>query len=563
MKLSANHLKRYREIALLLWKYGRSDLVRQMNVDEGIDSARAETASASETTPEHLADDLEAMGPTFVKLGQVLSGRPDLLPAPYLAALQRLQDSVKPFPYAEVEQIIVTELGARISKLFSRFDTEPIAAASLGQVHAAALRDGRDVVVKVQRPQIREQIAQDFEVLGEIASFLDEHTETGRRYRFGLLLEEFRLSIQQELNYEREAQNLVTLGRNLAEFESIYVPQPITDYTTRSVLTMEQVKGQKITSMSPLTRLEVPGAPLIEELFRAYLKQVLVDGIFHADPHPGNVFLTTDGRIALLDLGMVGHTTPQMQDQLLKLLIAVSESKSEDAAELLIRISQRSEDFDPVEFRRRIGQLLALHNNRGIADINVGKTMIELSQHAADSGLFVPPELTMLGKTLLQLDEVGKVLDPNFNPNESVRRNVGQLMSQRMLKDATQGSVIGSALEMKNFLQQVPARLSHLLDALANSDVEMRVKWTDAKMIVESIEKVANRITAGVVLAALIIGAALLVRVETTFRIMGYPGLAMIFFLAAGLGGFWLVISTFIRDHRTRKRTPRRLKMTE
>ena len=355
----------------------------------------------------------------------------------------------------------------------------------------------------------------------------------------------------------------MTLGKNLAEFERIYVPQPITDYTTRSVLTMEQVKGQKITSMSPLTRLEVPGAPLIEELFRAYLKQVLVDGIFHADPHPGNVFLTTDGRIALLDLGMVGHTTPQMQDHLLKLLIAVSESKAEDAAELIIRISQRSKDFDAVEFRRRIGQLLALRNNRGLADINVGKTMIELSQHAADSGLFVPPELTMLGKTLLQLDEVGKVLDPHFNPNESVRRNVGQLMSQRMLKEATQGSVIGSALEMKNFLQNVPARLSHLLDAMANSDIEMRIKWSDAKMIVESIEKVANRITAGVVLAALIIGAALLVRVETTFRIMGYPGLAMIFFLAAGLGGFWLVISTFIRDHRTRRKTPRRLKMSE
>ena len=177
--------------------------------------------------------------------------------------------------------------------------------------------------------------------------------------------------------------------------------------------------------------------------------------------------------------------------------------------------------------------------------------MIELSQHAADSGLFVPPELTMLGKTLLQLDEVGKVLDPHFNPNESVRRNVGQLMSQRMLKEATQGSVIGSALEMKNFLQNVPARLSHLLDAMANSDVEMRVKWSDAKMIVESIEKVANRITAGVVLAALIIGAALLVRVDTEFRIMGYPGLAMIFFLAAGLGGFWLVISTHVKSRYT------------
>ena len=557
MKISANHLKRYREIALLMWKYGRSDLVKQLNVDEGIDSDRASSFGASDATPEHLADDLEAMGPTYVKLGQVLSGRPDLLPEPYLKALGRLQDSVKPFPTADVERIVMSELGSRISKAFSRFDAEPVAAASLGQVHSAALRDGREVVVKVQRPEIREQIAQDFEVLGEIAAFLDEHTETGKRYRFGLLLEEFRLSIQQELNYVREAQNLITLGKNLAEFELIYVPQPILDYSTRSVLTMEQVKGRKITLISPLTRLDTPGAPLIEELFRAYLKQVLVDGIFHADPHPGNVFLTDDGRIALLDLGMVGHTTPAMQENLLKLLIVISEGKSEDAASHLIRMSQRAKDFDAPEFRRRINQLIALSHNQGVQDINVGRTMLELSQHAAESGLYVPTELTMLGKTLLQLDEVAGVLDPNFDPNAAIRRNVAKLMSQRMMKDATQGSLIGSALEMKSFLSTVPGRVNQLLDALSNSDVEMRVKWSDAKMIVESIEKVANRIAAGIVLAALIIGAALLMRVETTFRIFGYPGTAMLFFLAAFAGGFWLVVSTFIRDHKARRKTRR------
>ena len=555
MKISANHLKRYREIALLMWKYGRSDLVKQLNVDVGVSSE--ESFGAADATPEHFADDLEAMGPTYVKLGQVLSGRPDLLPEPYVKALGRLQDSVKPFPTADVERIVMSELGTRISKAFSRFDVFAIAAASLGQVHSAALRDGREVVVKVQRPEIREQIAHDFEVLGEIAAFLDEHTETGKRYRFGLLLEEFRLSLQQEINYVREAQNLITLGKNLKEFELIYVPQPILDYSTRSVLTMEQVKGKKITSISPLTRIETPGAPLIEELFRAYLKQVLVDGIFHADPHPGNVFLTDDGRIALLDLGMVGHTTPAMQESLLKLLIVVSEGKSEDAASHLIRMGQRAKDFDAPEFRRRINQLIALRHNQGVQDINVGRTMLELSQHAAESGLYVPSELTMLGKTLLQLDEVAGVLDPHFNPNAAIRRNVGELMSQRMLKDATQGSVIGTALEMKSFLATVPGRVNQLLDALSNSDVEMRVKWSDAKMIVEGIEKVANRIAAGIVLAALIIGAALLMRVETTYRIFGYPGLAMLFFLAAGAGGFWLVISTFIRDHRARRKVRR------
>jgi predicted unusual protein kinase regulating ubiquinone biosynthesis (AarF/ABC1/UbiB family) len=265
----------------------------------------------SATMPEQFVDDLEAMGPTYVKLGQVLAGRPDLMPAAYRAALARLQDKVKPFPYEQVEEIIVAELGVRISKAFSRFDREPVAAASLGQVHLAALRDGRPVVVKVQRPDVRPQIAEDFEVLEQLAKTMDAHTKLGRRHRLSAIVEEFRLTLLNELNYEREAQNLIAVGNNLAEFERIQVPRPILDYTTRNVLTMEYVTGRKITSLSPLARLEVNGAELCEELFRAYLKQVLVDGIFHADPHPGNVFLTAESRIALLDLGMVGHTAPK------------------------------------------------------------------------------------------------------------------------------------------------------------------------------------------------------------------------------------------------------------
>src|SRR5580698_3164946 len=206
MNLSPAHLKRYKQIATLLWKYGRSDLVKQMAVDDVFDPQELKEG-VPDTGPEHLVDDLEAMGPTYIKLGQVLAGRPDLLPDPYLKALARLQDKVKPFPFEQVEQIVMTELGVRISKAFSRFDIEPIAAASLGQVHLAALRDGRLVAVKVQRPDIRRQIAEDFEVLTEIAAFLEEHTESGRLYRLNSVLAEFRATIRQELNYEHEAQN--------------------------------------------------------------------------------------------------------------------------------------------------------------------------------------------------------------------------------------------------------------------------------------------------------------------------------------------------------------------
>jgi ubiquinone biosynthesis protein len=554
MKISANHLKRYKEIALVLWKYGRSDLVRQMGIDDVVDPGEAKAASAGETKPEQLADDLEAMGPTYVKLGQVLSGRPDLLPDAYVKALARLQDKVKPFPYVEVEQIVSSDLGVRISKAFSRFDPEPIAAASLGQVHSAALRDGRLVVVKVQRPNIRQQIAEDFEVLEQIADFLEAHTEFGRRHRVLTILEEFRITIQQELDYEREAHNLIALGENLKEFELIQVPQPVPDYSTRAVLTMDYVQGRKITSIGPLARLELNGAPLAEELFKAYLKQVLMDGLFHADPHPGNVFLTDDGRIALLDLGMVGHTTVAMQEKLLKLLLAISEGDSDEAAHLVIRISQTTEEWNQAEFRRRLGQLMASRQNQGLQQINVGRSLLEVSRNAADNGLFVPSELTLLGKTLLQLDEIGKILDPDFNPNASIRRNVGELMAQRMRKTATPGSLFGSLFEMKEFVSGLPGRLNQVMDAVTNHELEVKIKAVDARLVMEGFQKIANRITAGIVLAALIIGASLLMQVETSFRILGYPGLAILCFLAAAVGGFWLVLTVFIHDHKARKK---------
>ena len=550
MKLSAKHLKRYKDIALLLWKYGRSDLVKQMGIDDALTGDEAPPVNTGDTNPEQFVCDLEAMGPTYVKLGQVLSGRPDLLPDPFLKALSRLHDKVKPFSYGEVEQIVTAELGTKISKAFSRFDVEPIAAASLGQVHYAELRDGRPVVVKVQRPGIREQIVDDFEVLAEIAEFLDAHTETGRNVHFAGILEEFRLSIQRELNYELEANNLIALGKNLSEFKSIEVPQPIRDYCTKTVLTIEYVRGRKITAIGPLVRLDIEGAPLLEELFKAYLKQVLVDGLFHADPHPGNVFLTDDGRIALLDLGMVGHTTAEMQEHLLKLLLETSEGNGETVANLVIRISQTSEDFDEVEFRHKIGQLLAARQGQTMQHINVGRSLLEVSKHATETGLTVPNELTLLGKTLLQLDEIGKLLDPNFDPNAAIRRNVGDLISRRMGKDSSPARLFASLLEVKDFVSGLPTRLNKVMDTISNHELEVKVKATDAALVMEGFQKVANRIATGLILAALIVGASLLMQVRTTFTVWGYPGLAMMCFLAAAAGGLWLVISIVVGDQK-------------
>jgi len=552
--LKPHHLKLYKDILRLLMKYGHSDLTREITADELETDARPREPG-KESPPEELVDDLEKMGPTFVKLGQLLSSRADLLPEPYLQALARLQDRVKPFPAEQAEQIVENELGARLSKAFSWFDPEPMAAASLGQVHRAALRDQRPVVVKVQRPGIRQQIAEDFAALEKVATLLDEHTEIGRRYRFSKLLDEFKTALAHELDYEHEAANLVHLAANMSEFPRLRVPLPIQDYTTRSVLTMDYIRGTKITQLSPLSRLDIDGPQLAEELFRAYLKQVLVDGLFHADPHPGNVFLTDDGRIALLDLGMVGRTTPGMREQLLKLLLAVSEGEGETAVEIVLRISQTSEEFDLPEFRRKIGQVVLEQETADLQRLNIGKALLRVGKISSDTGLSAPAELTLLGKTLLQLDQIGQILAPEFNPNESIRRNAVQLLRQQLWRSSSPARLWGPLLEAKDFVGGLPNRLNKILDALGNAELELKVKTPDAGHLLAGFQKIANRITMGIILAALIVSASLLMPIQTSFRLFGYPGLAILCFLLAASGGVCLVLSILIKDYKDRRKT--------
>ena len=549
ISLKTEHLKRYKDIAWLFMRHGRSDLVQRA----GLESVLAEEQGFGEEEPakaEELAADLERMGPTFIKLAQLLSTRADLLPQPYLDALSRLQDKVEPFPFEEVEGIVREELGFRLSKGFGEFEPVPVAAASLGQVHRATMRDGRLVVVKVQRPRIREQIAEDLEALDEIARFLDQHTETGRRYEFQPMLAELRKTLLRELDYRLEARNLVTFGGNLSDFERIRVPQPVEDYTTSRVLTMDFVAGRKITGIGPLGHIEINGRALAEELFRAYLKQILVDGFFHADPHPGNVLLTDGGAVALIDLGMVGHLTPRFQDQFMQMLLAISEGRGDEAAAIAINLGESKEGFDEPQFRRRVGDLVAENSSTSMEHLDSGRVALEISRIAAESGFRLPGEFTMIAKAMLNLDQVVKTLDPTFDPNASIRRNASQMMRERVRKSLSPGSLFMSAIETKEFVENLPGRLNKLLDALANNQLKVNVDAIDEVKLMEGFQKVANRITVGLVTAALIVGAALLMRIETSFKLFGYPGLAIILFLIAAGCGLMLIFSSLFGDEK-------------
>ena len=543
------HLSRYKDIAWLLFKYGRGELVDAAGLDDG-GNHNGHVAPKPVSSPEakELANDLEKMGPVFIKIGQLLSTRPDLLPVSYTEALARLQDKVAPFPFEEVEKIVNNELGMRLSRAFSSFDPVPISAASLGQVHHATMRDGRPVAVKVQRPGIREKMMDDLDSLQEIAEFFDHHTQMGKRYEFEKMLAEFRKTLLRELDYRLESQNLRTLGANLAEFKRIIVPQPIEDYTTSRVLTMEYIGGHKITTLSPLAKMDIDGSELAEELFKAYLKQILVDGFFHADPHPGNILLTDDSSIALIDLGMVGHLSPRLQDGLLGILMAISEGRGEDAADQMVAISEKKEEFDKKAFILQVAGLVEQNREKTLQQISTGKMVLEMNRMAVDSGIRTPVEMATLAKTLLNLDEAGRTLDQKFNPNESIRRNATSVMRRRMTSGLTAGSLYAGILEAKELIQHMPGKVSKILDAVANNEIKITVDALDEAKLMRGFQKVANRITVGLVMAALIIGAALLMRVETPMKIFGYPGLAMILFLIAAAGGIILLLRMLFSD---------------
>jgi predicted unusual protein kinase regulating ubiquinone biosynthesis (AarF/ABC1/UbiB family) len=540
-----SRLSRYKNLAWFIAKYARADFVTHAGL-EPAPGATIGTAPEAEA----FARDLESLGPTFIKLGQLLSTRADLLPQPYIDALSRLQDDIAPFPYADAERIVQEELGVRLSKAFAEYEREPIAAASLGQVHRALLRDGRRVAVKVQRPGIRERVIEDLDALDEVAALVDRFSGAARHVDAQRLLVEFRRTLMSELDYREEARNMVTLAHQLRDFERILVPLPIDDFSTARVLTMDYIDGTKITAVSPVERTEVDGATLANDLFRAYLQQILLDGIFHADPHPGNVLLTPDHRLALIDVGMVGRLPASMQEQLFKMMLAIAEGRGDEAAASAIPLGERRDDFDEMGLRRDIVEMVSRYQRSALRDLNVGRVMLEIARTGGTHGLKMSPELALLGKSLLNLDEIGRVLDPDFDVNASMRANASSLMRRRMLKSASPANIFTAALDVRDFAERLPGRINRILDALACNDLRLKIEVIDQGSILEGLQKVANRIALGLVLAALIVGAAMLMRVQTQFTIAGYPGLAMLLFLAAAGGGFWMAWTILAGDSR-------------
>lgn len=558
--LSPSSLKRYKDVAWLLYKYGGSGLVQQ----SGLSGVAGETfpspqvngsdangeaghrdvphhGSVAKPLPEQLADDLEALGPAFVKLGQLLSTRPDILPAPYLDALSRLQDDGKPVPWREIERVVEEEFRAHPDHIFDHFEREPVAAASLGQVHRASLHDGREVIVKVQRPGIVESLHKDLAALSELAEVLQNHTEIGRRWQIKPLVETLGRTIASELDYRREAHDSHVLADNLQQFDRLIVPQAIDDLTRARVLTMEHVAGTKIPDVSPVVLIEIDRQELIDQLFRAYLQQVLVDGVFHSDPHPGNLLLTRDGRIAILDFGMITRISPETRKNMVKLLFAICHGDGEDAARIAEGMSEPTPLFKRQEFVRRISQLVAEQQDQSVQHMGTGRVILQIQLAAGETGIIVPEPLVMFGKTLMNLDRAVVVLDPRFNPTAAVQEQAATIVKEHSRRQVSLMQLYQSLLDATDLMQNLPARINTVTRRLADNELEIKVRAFDEMKFIRGLHKVAHRITVGLVIGALIVGASIMMKLDGGPRILGYPALPVLLLSGATLAGvIWL-----------------------
>lgn len=523
-----SRLIRYKDLAQFFIFHARPAL------NEDVSTMGAGESTTDPKDAEAFANSLEEMGPTFVKFGQLLSTRSDLLSPEYIKALQRLQDDVEPVPIESIHKIFEDEIGVSISKTFESFNEVPLAAASLGQTHRAVTRSGCEVVVKVQRPDIRSQIEQDLEMLASVAEFAEKHTETASQYALAQLVDQFKTSIIEELDYVREANNLLRLTTTLSKFKKLTVPQPHESFSSGRVLTMDFVKGVKITELSGFMLTEIDGDALVDELLEAYLHQLIVEGFFHADPHPGNLLLTDDRRIAFMDLGMVGRLSDQMREAVYNLFSGISENKNERVVDVLMSVGlHEAQDVDRKRLSADVSQLVSRSQDVSIKQLQFGALIMRIIQMCANHGVLLPREFNLIGKALLNLDRIAVTLAPNMNPSEAVAKHLKGVAMKRALESLKPGDAVAALVQMKDLFQKAPQRLNSLLDILSENKFRINADVIDETALIQGFQKVANRITIGLIVAALIVGAALIMRVESSFELFGYPGFAMILMIIA------------------------------
>ncbi len=506
----SRHPERYFEIFRILRKYELHHVAAEFGMSHRHeDEDEVLLLDGHEEEDDHaegLASALEELGPCYIKLGQLLSTRPDLLPKNYIEALSRLQNTVAPVPSEKIIGIIESELGAPVSELFQSFDCEPLATASMAQVHRAVLRDGNEVAVKVQRPGVRQQIEIDIEVLHEIARFATKFTSFGARYGLMQIVRELEHSLSQELDFRVEADNTRLISRQIADFSLLTTPTVYSEYTARRVLTLSFVHGRHLAALTREELDKLDSRAIAKELLSAYLKQSVIDGVFHCDPHPGNIFLADDGRLALMDFGMVGRFDSGQKDNIILLLLAFSERLGERVADTYLEMIEIPKDHNRRAFTQDVCALVSRYHDMSGGRMALGTALLDLTRLAQSHSTPVPTAMTLLGKAMLNLDGTIRVLSPELDPVQLIRDYMMSVMEKRVIGQLSPGRVFAWVLDMKHLVENTPRRTDMILDKLANDQLTVRLEVEHLDKAIKGMNRAANRLSLSMVVAALIIG---------------------------------------------------------
>ena len=478
---------------------------------------------------------LEELGTTFVKLGQLLSSRPDLLPDVYIEELGVLVDDVQPLEFGPLREVIAEDIGLEI---FASIDPEPLASASIGQIHAALLKDGRQVVIKVRRPGIVEQVALDLELLRKTASIAEKHSNTAQLLQLNALTDDLEQHLNGELNFLEEAHNAELIASVIEEYrDDLFVPEVIRPYVTERVLVMERIEGVKIEENLDIDPERA--SELARTFFRAYIRQVTVKGVYHADPHRGNVFLTPDGRLALLDFGLIGRLDDDTRTSLALLLLAMAHNRADDVADLIVSLSLTTMESDESGFVHELRRTLPRYQWRPLSDIKTGEGLADLQRLSLQHGIALPTSFALVGKTLSQAESIARSLDLTLDPVEMIRSEGWTVMAQEVEKRLDPNQLLAFAFTQLQPLIRLPRRFAQLTQKMESGTLKIGIAPVQLEDLERLLRSTANRIGAAMIISALLIASALMARVDHTLAVVG-------FFAAAGLGLYmlWRILRT-------------------
>lgn len=546
------HLTRSREIASVLIGHGWDYLLHNFE-SAGIGKSQfpAKLRRGSLTRPEHLRTALEELGTTFIKLGQILSTRADLLPPDYLKELSKLQDSAPSVPFETVRNALLKELGRPIEEVFLHFDPKPLAAASIGQAHAATLKDGTEVVVKIRRPGVVEQVNEDLEILKELAVAASSRFEFAERYDIPGIVEEFSETLRAELDYIREGHNAERFAENFADEPGLHIPRVYWETTTSRVLTLERIRGTKISDTASLDKQGIDRPALAKFATDVIMRMVCEHGIFHADPHPGNFFIESDATIGLIDFGMVGVLDERTQDLLADLLIYINHQDTDRLVDVLLDLGVTKKRVNRDSLRHEIHHLLSTYWGLSLGEIKVSAVLNDVAAAMRRHDLHLPSNLALLVKTVIMIEGLGSKLDPEFHMTSALESYADRLIMRKYSPIKLVRNLGQASLDFARLGLEMPQQLRRIVNAAENGSLQVGMRPEGFDPIINRLEKISNRIVLGVIAAAFINGLAVLVSV---YRPPGWESWAWVAFAFGFLSALTLGIYLAVNILRPRRR---------